>query len=417
MTEKHWLAAPATLRERWLLFLCFVYATVERMPDVVLRGRLWAEEGPVFYLHAATTHGLRAVFWSYAGYLNLGASLAAFAARHLVVPDFAPRVTLVFAALAQLSPAFLLVTSHARWLRHPLALAAALLLLVSAPSAEEVWLNTLHSQFFLALSAALILALEIGSARMEWFRRALLFLAPLYGLPAIMLLPLFILRAALERSRPRGYQALALAAGALIQLLLFYHMPSARQSHDYRLILGAIFAKNLLLPFLGYGGEAHSAAWLYHWLSHDVLPRRVPIALLAALAGIVVLLARGPREAWWLFFAFGIVCVLSWYGALLPQAAEVLPHIGGRYAFVPQILVEFTILAIAAAGTGWRRLVAIVLTTWLCGVSSLAYVQTAQVFKTGPDWRQEMAKWHQNPDYHPHLWPDDWMLPLPRPAS
>jgi hypothetical protein len=320
---KAWISAPATPRERWFLFVFFLIATIGRMPRVVLEGRLWAEEGLVFYRHAATTHGLSAIFWSFAGYLNLGATLAGFFARHLVALDDAPRVTLAFSAAAQLCPAVLLVTSRAKWLSHPAALAAALLLLVAAPSAEEVWLNTLHSQFFLALSAALILALEIGSRRMEWFRRIVLFLAPLYGLPAILLLPLFMLRAAPERSGPRAKQALLLGLGALIQLALFYHMAPGRQVHDFHVIAGAIYAKTLLLPFLGFDASASSAAWLYFWLSHGVLPRRVLLALLAAFAGMAVLLIRGPREAGWLFLAFVVVDLGSWYGALLPQAAYV----------------------------------------------------------------------------------------------
>ncbi len=414
---KNWILAPASVRERWLLFLFFLIATVARMPRVVFQGRLWAEEGQVFYLHAATTSGLGAIFWSFAGYLSLGGGLAAFTARHLVALDYAPRVMFFYAALAQICPAVLLVTSRAEWLRERVVLAAALLLLVAAPSAEEIWLNTVTSQFFMALSTALILVLETGSIRMEWFRRIVLFLAPLYGLLAITLLPLFVLRAVLERSSPRGKQSVALAIGSAIQLALFYHLIPGRQVHDFRLILGAIFEKNLLLPFLGFHGESQPALWLFHWLSHDILPTRVILALLAALVGMVALIIRGPKEAWWLFLAFGITNLASWYGALLPQAANVLPHIAGRYGFAPQVLMAFTILAVAARGKGGRRVIAAGLTLWLCSVSCLAYLQTSDTFKNGPDWRQEMLKWHQNPNYIPKEWPGGWVVLTKLPAS
>jgi hypothetical protein len=407
---QNWISAPASARERWLLFLLFLIATVERLPRVVFEGRFWGEEGRVFYLHAATTAGLGAIFWPFAGYLNIGATAGAFAARHLVPLDDAPRVTLFFAALPQICPALLLVTSRAEWLDNRLVLAAALLLLVAAPSAEEVWLNTLHSQFFLALSAALILALEIGSRRMEWFRRFLLFAAPLYGPPAIMLLPLFAARAALEWSGPRAKQATALAIGSAIQLALFYHLPETRSVHNFRLIFGTIFEKNILLPFLGFDGEARPAIWLYSWLVHDVLPRRIWLALVAALTGMLILLARGPREAWWLFLAFGIINLLSWYGALLPTPYEVLPHLGGRYAFVPQVLMAWSILAVAARGTGSRRVIAAGLILWLCGASGLAYLQPGDMFSNGPDWRQEMVKWHHDPSYRPKEWPAGWLV-------
>ena len=407
------LSAPSTSRDRVLLFFLFILCTVCRLPRVVFQGRFWAEEARVFYWNAAHFPWLSALFYSYGGYMNFGANLAAVVARHLVPLDDAPRVTLVFAMAVQICPALLLLTSRDAWLRPRLALAACLWLLVAAPSAEEVWLNTPNSQFFLALSAALILALAVESGGREIFRRILLFFAPLYGLLAITLLPLFVLRAAIERSRGRWIQTLTLAAGAAIQMLWFYHQQPGRQTLDVKLILAMVFAKNLLLPLLGFGASQPTASWLHAALNRGILPVAVVIAILAAGALIFALAAKGPKEAWWLVIACGVVTLLSYYGKLLPTPNQVDPHNSERYAFAPQVLLAWSMVAIAAGGRGIRAKIAFGLVAWLSLVSADAYLHPAAAVVRGPKWRYEMVKWHADPHYSPKAWPDGaWVLAM-----
>jgi hypothetical protein len=386
------------------------------MPAVVFEGRFWAEEATVFYVHAATTPWQQALFYSFAGYMNLGANAAAVAARHLVSIDYAPRITLVFAFAAQLCPALLLVTSHAAWLRSRLALAASLLLLAAAPSAEEVWLNTLHSQFHMALCVALILALEIEPGGRELFRRILLFLAPLYGLVAVILLPLFAVRAFMDRSRDRLIQTVVLASGSAMQLLFFYHSHPERQIPNIKLILGTIFAKNIMLPFLSFDASRPVATWLHAALSNGTLPILVVVTILLAVALLFSLAAKGPKDAWWFIVAFGAISVLSYYGALHPTPDNVEPHIAGRYAFVPQVLFALALVSMAAASRGSRARIAFILASWLCIASINAYLKPDAVFVHGPQWHREIAKWHTNPSYTPVAWPGgQWVLPLPKP--
>ena len=408
--------APLQSRDRCWLLAGFLLLTILRMPVVVFEGRFWAEEAKVFYFHAATTPWPQALVYSYAGYMNLGANIAAVAARHLAPIDYAPRVTLLFAFAAQICPALLLVTSHATWLRSRLAMAASLLLLAAAPAAEEVWLNTLHSQFQLALCVALILALEIEPGGRELFRRILLFFAPLYGVAAIILLPLFAVRAFLDRSRGRLIQSLVLASGSAIQLLLFYHPDPHRETVNLNLLLGTIFAKNILLPFLSFDASVPTALWLYRALARGILPIPVLVTVLLAVAALLSLVAKGPVDGRWLVAACGAVTLLSYYGALLPEPAQVAPHVGGRYAFVPQVLFAWALVAIAAASQGLRVRIAFILAAWLCVASMNAYLNPDLPFAHGPSWHLEMAKWHANPSYSPVAWPGgEWVLPMPLP--
>lgn len=411
------ILAPASSRDRWWLLALFLLLTIGRMPNIVFQGRFWAEEGTVFYWHAATTAWLPALFYSYAGYMNFGANIAAVAARHLVPLDYAPRITFVFAFAAQICPAILLLTSRAAWLRSRLALAASLLLLVGAPAAEEVWLNTIHSQFYLALCTGLILALGTESGGREIFRRCLLFFAPLYGMVAIIFLPLFILRALMERSRTRSIQALMLASGSAIQLLGFYHAAARHPNLDIKLILGTIYAKNILVPFLGFGTTQPLTDKLGAALSQGILPLPAIVTIALVVVLLFALLRKGPKDAWWLAVACGTVTVVSYYGILLPGPYQVGPHGYERYAFVPQVLFAWTFIAIAAKGPKLHARIAFGLAAWLCVVSIDASLHPGPGFADGPKWSEEMAKWHMNPAYSPVGWPGgQWVvhMPLPR---
>jgi hypothetical protein len=397
--------AASGIRARWLLFAVFIILTIARMPRVFFQGRLWAEEATVFYSHALITPWFSSLFFSYGGYLNFGADLPAVIASHLAPLDFAPRITLFFAFAAQICPALLLVTSRAPWLRSKSALAASLFLLVAAPAAEEVWLNSIHSQFFLALCTAFILAVEPESGRREIFRRILLFLAPLYGLGAIILLPLFALRAALDRSLPRLIQCLILAASSAFQLIFFFQTFPGRQTASIKLVLATIVAKNILQPLSGYSIAQPLIARLHAALTAGILPHSVILVLVLAVLLLLTLLYKAPKDAWWLALAGGSIALVSYHGALFASPDMIEPHAGNRYAFVPQVLLAWTLVVIAAQGFKTRAKIATGLVLWLCLVSAQTYCRQDQEFTNGPKWSLEMAKWHADPTYHPVAWP------------
>ncbi len=400
-------------RARWLIFGLYMLATMFRMPRVFFSGRLFAEEGTVFYSHAARTPWLSALFFSYAGYVNLGANVAAVVAWHFFPLSYAPRVTLFFSLLAQISPAILLVITRTAWVSSNLALFTALFLLVSLPAADEVWLNTLHSQFFMCVSAALILALDTEPGWGEVFRRCLLFLAPLYGLPVIILVPLFFVRSVLDRSGPRFIQFLIIGVGAAIQLLLFKHYLRDRFQMDTQLVLASLFAKNMVLPFLSYTLSDSMTHWLRDEVAGGILPRRIIVALVAGFSGFIMLLLRGPRGGVWLFAAATLVGTASYIGELLPNPDALMPHTGNRYAIVPEALFALAMLAVTGSFSVWRARVAAFLCVWLCAAGVLTLWQPSP-FDSGPPWRMEMAKYQKDPHYVPVGWPGGgWVIRLP----
>ncbi len=80
-----------------------------RMPEIILKGRFWAEEGNIFFRNAWLLPPMRALLNPYGGYLNLAANGGTLAARWLLPLRLAPYLTIGLALVVQLCPLLLLL--------------------------------------------------------------------------------------------------------------------------------------------------------------------------------------------------------------------------------------------------------------------------------------------------------------------
>ncbi len=412
------IASPLTSspRSRLALLLAYGLLIAARLPAILLRGRFWAEEGNRFFVFAWSLPWPRALLHPYAGYLNLTANLGGVLAWHVMPLVAAPYATSLLALAVQLCPAALLVTSRLAWLNRPHILIAALLLLLVPPISDEVWLSSIGSQVHLSLCAALILSLEDGGgAWTRLLRLPLLALAALSGPGSWLLLPLFVVRAALERSRPRAVQALVLGAAVTLQLIVFYsHEPGRGYAIHPVLFLDLAFDKHLVLPFLG---PEHGAALTQSIEAHAVSghPLLWPAAacLCLAVAAAAVLVRQPHDAALWLFSAAVVTIAVSDAGALSPFVAQFHLGFGGRYCYTPQVLLSLAALACAATRPPPLRWAAGLATIWLL-VVGLRYAFVADpLYVNGPAWRDELALRRQHTGHVIKSWPAGWHVFLP----
>ncbi|HKM62738.1 MAG TPA: hypothetical protein VJY39_09635 [Acidisphaera sp.] len=415
------VSGEASATERILYFAAFVVLVCARLPVVTLQGRLWAEEGWLFLWFGAWWPWYKALLVIWGGYLNIVANAAGVLSWHLVPVEQIPRVTFAVALVFQSCPAILLLTGRDSWLRPRAGLIAALLVLVLAPFAEEVWLNTIHAQFELALCAALILALELRGGAVGAFRLLLLALGPLSGPATVLVLPLFGLRALVERSAGRIVQACVLAAAAAIQLGVFY-TPLSGRSFGFAppLLLDTLFSHLVLPPLVPADMATDLGVWMRGHLDTPAMRVWLPLATLgiaAAAAALVVWMRR--TAALWLMAAAGVLGVISLLGSLFPGPDYVYPGFGARYTFVPQVLLGWAFVVLAVEARPPWALLAAVLVAWRIAVGAVDYFLPTPVFAHGPDWRQEVAEWRRDPGHRFHIWPaeDPWRLSLPPPGS
>jgi hypothetical protein len=327
----------------------------------------------------------------------------------------APYLTIAVGLLFQLCAPLLLLTARDSWLGSIPVRVAALLLLLLIPGSEEIWLQTLHCQFQLALCCGIILALETDHANSRLFRYALLLLAPLCGPVAIALLPLFFARAALDRSLSRLWQAVALATGAAVQLTLFFHaVPGRSYSLDPITLLDVFTVRHLYIPFLGMSQASVFAPLIRAYRLAGHVPLRA--TLLPILVFVPFLFAalwcRRDRAAFWLLAAGGLLAGASYFGAIRGATTLIDAHLGGRYIFSPQALFNLSVLALAATAPRWIATTAWGVVLWLLIVGAVEFFHPWNFISDGPPWRPEVAAWQANSSHKMLLWPQGWTLPL-----
>lgn len=403
-----------------LLLAGFVLLVLLRLPQAVAHGRFYAEEATNFFAYAWHTPWREALFHPLGGYLNIVATGSTLVAARLVQAGWlpleaAPYVTMLTALFFQLCPALLIVRCRDGWLAPRWAKPLALFLLATIPATEEVWLHSLHSQFHLTVCVALIMVMTVPPGRAGRLSRlALLFLAPLTGLSAIVLLPVLAAKAWAERSRERAVQAATLAAGAAVQLLLFYAPVAVRSFRfDPAELLGTFAVRHVALP-LGSPAAAYSLA---DWMQPPVAPVvsiLIAAVLIAALFGPLALdaLRQWREPPAWLLCCGGMLAGASFIGALAKPLALLQPFAGQRYSFAPQVLFDLAILALFVTGTGRLRKFARVLLGLLVFVAIVTWPFGARSIVRGPDWGEQVAAWKKDPNYPLMAWPARWTADL-----
>jgi len=407
---RDWLAKPPGSNfERVVCVAIFALIIIMRQPRVLLQGRFWAEEGNVFFERAWNLPWYRALFLPFAGYLNLIANLAGVLAHHFAPLWAAPYVSTTIALLIQCVPAALIVTSRANWLQHRVIVGAALLMIAMMGYSVEISLSSIGSQFYLALAAALVLGFEPRSGAvgaLQWF---VLLVAPLSGPASWALLPLFALRAFLDRSRARTVQTFILLTGVLLQVIFFYGSATGRGiGISPSLFGGAVLANNVIGPFV----QGHLNTAIRSALAASFSDGRAPlwplgIVTVLGAAAFAALLRLNDKAPVWLFSAGVAMTTIAYAGALGEKSGLLL--YAGRYAFSPQVLFELCLLIWCVIHRGSVRFWFGCAFAWLVIVSFLDY----RWVQLGPPWRPEVQKWEHDNSYPMKIWPQGWTMTLP----
>ncbi|MEO7276430.1 MAG: hypothetical protein ABIW33_00200 [Sphingomicrobium sp.] len=401
--------------QRLLLLAAFALIVVLRLPNAWAEGRFQDEEATVFLAYAWHYPWLDALFRPFAGYWNLGASATTVAAVQLVRGGYlplerAPYFTMGVALAFQLLPAVLILTSKADWLARRLAVIAALLLIAISPATEEVFFNVLHIQFHLALCAALILALDVPDRpRVTILYATLLFIAPLCGPGPIVILPLFALRALVDRDRRRLGQLAWFAAGAAVQLLLFYG-PSAMRGHlaPPGMLAAAMFVRMIALRFLGPDfanltagvilDSQTSGTRLWWWFAG---------AAVAAFSVIVAVASKRRDAALWLVLSsLSIGAASLGFGMVRLNDADLLGVLSGeRYNFLPLVLLGLALIVLAMRPPSGSRPVFVGLCLLMTLSSAYYYSKTIRGLSSGSSWPAEVRAWRADHRHPLAVWP------------
>lgn len=385
-------------------------------------GRFMAEEGCIFFEKAWNSSWSDALFFSYGGYLNIVANASTLLACHLMPLADAPYFTMGVSLLLQLCAPWLVLTAKDAWLASYRVRLMAVALLLVVPEWVEVSLHSVHSQYHLSLCCGLILALATEKGWREHLRRVLLFLAPLSGPGGVVMAPLFILRALVDRTRARVIECLVINVASAIQMLLFFHKYQERtydfNFHDYVLVF---LTSYVMMPLIGIKPFITNIALSIQGMEKaghtPYFPVGVALALLVLCAGTLVYQAvrnRASHEAAWLAIAGGTHALASMYGALGGASTVLVAGCAQRYVFVGQSLFALSIACLAVTGTPAIRTLCRYLVAIMLVMGTYHFITPfAKNMLHGPSWRGEVARWEQDHDAPLHIWPQpEWNMHL-----
>lgn len=338
-------SAVAALRRPplvWTLLGCAVLLAVRRF-DQVQTPQFWAEDGPVFFLHART-FGALALLEPAAGYYHSALRLVAWLATFVDV-SLAPAVYVAAAAGLTLYVATRTQSERFPFPASPLYAFAVVLI----PDGYEVLLNLTNVQWILAAGLILVLiSREPADLPGRLHDVLAVGVLGLTGPFIIVLAPLFIWRAWQRRSKFSLLLAAASAGCALLQTLalLAHSKPGAARQTVLELLLAVPGTR--IGGSLFTGGELDASSG---WILSSVVGGSVVVAvvILAVRKGV----ARNERM--WLGCAF-----LGLLAAALQRCGEVLPALlnageGGRYFYLPQLLVVWLLIVVLHEASGaWR---------------------------------------------------------------
>jgi hypothetical protein len=177
--------------------------------DIFITPRFWAEEAAVYYTDAFN-NGIGAIFSTHQGYYSIVPNIATYLAT-LFPMELAPVVTTYISFFIQIIPAYLILKSDNFSYKCKIALLISLLF---AGFTNEIFTNTITSQFHFIVIAYLLL---IGNYKTKT-SASLLFISALSGPSACFIFPFFLIKAFFEPQKNNIINTSVFLIGTLIQL-------------------------------------------------------------------------------------------------------------------------------------------------------------------------------------------------------
>lgn len=391
-----------------------------RVPAVVTGGRVWGEEG-IFLESASYRSVWDAMTWlAPVGYYVVVLNGVGIIGSRLPL-EWMAGITSVTSAFIFLLPV-VLASADARWQR--LIVGVAAIMLFTGPS-EEIWLNVASAQFVLAVAASMMLVTDIPSSNaLRIGRGLLLVVVGLSGIASVLLAPLFLVRAIIEKSKRRTLEATILIVCGLLQfvLLLTASEGSARQPAPDIQTTASIVMSRQLMQLLIYPLEVvlpiDSSQIAYQLFT----ARGSKVGfVLCATGSIGVYLALGwwyhrkrAINAGWLLGCSAILMFTSIGAALESPDLLVQPFASKRYFYAPNVLLLLSILACTfQSNVSFKSAQVRLVVAWLALVGLLHFLTPSAAYFEPADWYARVRAWRQDPSKPiPHA-PRGWQVIIP----
>ena len=385
----------------YTLLLLAAFLLFMRNPLLLLRGRVYAEEGTTYLRFAWETRWAHALFATHQGYYALVPNVATLLAAR-AIPLHSAGIFLAWCALLfQLLTVWVVIRCdafHDSWTR----VLAVLVVMLAAPSGE-VWLNTINTQFYLAICTALV---TISKPRR--FHVGILLVSGLTGVVSCFLVPFLWIRAFTCRTRGAVAQAAVLSVCTMLQLIAVFHLGLRHVQHNVAYIVEACAGKNVLLAFgTSFPAELFGKLAMTH-PSAGLIVAIILLASLALLLSRIIPIGGCPAVLLVAMAVWGEVCAL--FCGLDVGRILVQPYVNGRYFFCCNVCIGLALVLAWGSSVAGSRMQVI---TGCCLAALL--ISGLSDFKTagwqtalGPDWRSQVNSWEHDSGTPIRIFPKRW---------
>lgn len=413
---------------RTIVLLISILIIFLRRTSFFLEPRFWAEEGSAYFSFAFSHHWYESLINVQFGYFALWPNIASTIAANLVSLIYAPLVTTLFALVVQIIPIVLILWGHSELWLHPLKKLACIFIIIFTPLSNEIWLNTINSQFYFSVITFLLLLNDIETFNFKkWAFRFLLVCAGLTGCISCFLLPLFFLKARWEHNRERRIQAYILAACPIIQIFALWvsirnnTIPNRFFILNLPLFGSMLWTQIISLLFFGISKANEFARFIGLNQTNFFRFELIGLLLLSieSLFFFYVSSKLVLRQRVILMGSFFLLIILSIVAGKGNESDKLLLIFIGnspRYFYAPNVILMFLIIAnIKWQGNIFDRIRSCLLTIFL-GIAlilgSVQYFKFISITDSGPKWTEEILKWKKDQTYNIEIWPACWHMKL-----
>lgn len=419
-----------------IMTIIVVFVAYARLPALLIEPRFWAEEGS-YFAYAYNHNWLVNLFSPQYGYNTLYNSIVTSLAA--VVPlEYAPAVTTYLAFIVQLS-----VSAAAIWWDIPvldsLLKKFVIALLIQTLAYARNWVTTIGVQYWLCVLSLLVLLYNQNAKAGKIFvlQNFLLIMNGLTGILSCILIPAFVLKAGMTRSKRVITQTAILILCSLVQVGVFLNFYLSKDASlnsrfgdfNFIYVLSKMIRFLITVPFyeryifLSQFGESLETSFrkalstiigpsIYSPQYNFYLPE-MALGLLTIFY-LFVLAYRKIKQLDTQLIAISIflVTVVSTYFSVNSSG-------GPRYAFAPSIMIMLLVVSAVNDESIPKFLsyIAIILVT-LSLTTSLKHYRSNMTGGVAydaswPKWKDEIKIWKTDNSYPIRIWPPGCTMTLP----
>lgn len=414
-----------------LMLVSVIIISIFRKPELLYTPRFFAEEGTNYFSYAFNHSWLQNLFHPQYGYITLYNSLAtSFAAMFPL--EVAPLVTTYLAFMVQILASCVVIWAdipglESNYKRFAVAISIPLL------SYARVWLNTLEVQYMLCVIAFLMLLNNpISKYRLAGtVRQLLLVMCGLTGVVSCFIMPAFLYKAIITKSRQFVIYTVILTICSLLQIIVFLQTYFSSNTdltnrfiqHSAATYIGIILNSIILqffMPFFGRGIFNISFFSTVEIAIQSVYPTLIKFGypLMPVLIGmlvIIVLIGFMIYTAESINTQLFLLCITL--VATLSTLFSINTSGGPRYTYIPSIMIVVFLVSNCNNRIirGSLRYISIVLISSSMLFKCIEYRPIMNGFAyddNWPSWVNEVRMWRENNKHSLKIWPPPWQMQL-----